>query len=323
MSTVMTVTVSAGYRIHLGFYRFSDPPYVYGSLGASIVFPRFVLSITRKEGNGLTIRSSTTESKRIIENILASLAPEFNGNIEVKGLIKHHVGLGTRTRLTMAMLVALEKLGILRNDVVSAAFKLGVGRFSSVGIHTFLEGGIVIDSGRIEGVNAPPSVIARFKPPEAWRIIVVLPEGIKGLDESGEEPIMTAPMKHPKQKELYSALLSFMHSLVSGNFDVFASSLEKIQYLTGEYFSKHQGGIYCCEESSLIAEALKKSGASGIGQSSWGPVVYGFVPSPQKADTVVKGLKENLEDVGIRYNVWVSRISNAGHITRVHTIFKA
>ncbi len=323
MSTAMTVTVSAGYRVHLGFYRFSDPPYAYGSLGASIVFPRLTLSIIQAENNELTIKTPTTESKRIIENILTCLAPEFKGKIEVKGPIKHHVGLGTRTRLTMALLTALEKLGILMDDIVSAAFNLGVGRFSSVGIHSFLKGGIVIDSGRIEGVNAPPSVIARFKPPKAWRIIVVLPEGIKGLDESREEPIMTAPKKHPKQRELYSALLSFMHSLVSGNFDIFASSLEKIQYLTGEYFSKYQGGIYCCEESSLIAEALKKSGASGIGQSSWGPVVYGFVPSPKRAKSVVKEIKKSLDDMGIKCNIWVSKISNVGHITRVHTIFKA
>jgi beta-ribofuranosylaminobenzene 5'-phosphate synthase len=107
-------------------------------------------------------------------------------------------------------------------------------------------------------------------------------------------------------------MLSLIHSLKKKDFNLFTNSVEKIQQLTGKYFSKYQGDIYCCEVSRLLAEKLKSLGAGGVGQSSWGPLIYGFVKDKISADEVAKKLRKYMDDVGIKGEVWVTQVRNEG-----------
>ena len=318
MSNALTVTVSAGYRVHLGFYRFYDPPYAYGSIGVALSVPRLRLKLIRREGGGVKVSAPTPESQHIIKEVLSTFTPEFKGEITLDGHVKHLVGLGTRTRVVMSLLRSLREARIIHGDLVNAARKAGVGGISSVGIYSFIKGGLVVDSGiRTDGEIRPPEIIYRSAIPADWRIIVVIPEGRSGLTEASEGPIMNRPEPHVRQKELYSALLSLLHSVRSEDFGGFALSVEKIQRLTGEYFSKYQGGIFCCEESATAASMLRNYGASGIGQSSWGPAVYGFVPSLSRAEHVVNELRTVLSDIGVKCEIWCSRIPSLGHRVRL------
>jgi len=315
----MTVKVWSSYRIHLGFYRFNDDAFIYGSLGASITDPSFELTLqVRKDAEDLIVESPTREGEELIRHVLETASPGFNGFVGVKGFVRHHVGFGTRTRLVLAVLTAVKRLGIIgKDEFFEAISKLGIGKYSAVGLYTFLRGGLVIDSGRPVRSKGIPKLIARLPIPKAWRVVLALPTGIQGLPESSENPIMNTPKTFKRQGELYSSILTLIYSLKVGDFKLFTNSIDRIQGLTGEYFSKYQGGEYCCDESRTIAERLRMEGLSGIGQSSWGPLVYGFADSLSKADEVAESLTNYLREIGIGHEVWVTRISGLGHSVSV------
>ena len=314
MSSAMTVTVLTGYRAHLGFYRFNDPPYVYGSLGVSLTKPRLSVSYTLNEDSqGIIVKAQTEEAKDIIRRAATSINPELRGEIKAAGFIEHHVGLGTRTRLVLSTLKAVKVANSLNFNIDRKAYQLGVGRYSAVGLYTFLKGGFIADTGLHGGFNNPPQLLFRFETPPPWRILLVLPKGKRGMSEDSEKSVMVKPLKHAHQSELYSAFLLLIRSLVIKDFELFTSSLEKLQMLTGEYFSKYQDGIYCCELSEFIARYLKSKGLRGIGQSSWGPLIYGFMNSPSVAEAVANKVKKELKEVGVNAYVWVSEIPYIGH----------
>ena len=58
---------------------------------------------------------------------------------------------------------------------------------------------------------------------------------------------------------------------------------------------------------------MHKLGLKGIGQSSWGPTVYGFTDSYLKALEVRNTLFDYFQRKGIRGRVWVTNISATGH----------
>ena len=46
--------------------------------------------------------------------------------------------------------------------------------------------------------------------------------------------------------------------------------------ITGGWFAPAQGGVFAPGETGELVERLREWGAVGVGQSSWGPAVYGI-----------------------------------------------
>ncbi len=300
-------------RLHLGFYRFSDPPFEYGGLGLAIEEPS--LSVTLSEEGEKTLPGWVAG---IASHILREVGIVGNVDIEVEGFLGRHVGLGTTTRIVLSLLKASYLMKGEAVDLPAIAWRLGRGRVSGVGVWTFIYGGMVVDSGRIPGIKRVPPPVSHAYLPTDWRAVVALPfVDSYSVSEVSEEPVMRKPFEHPKQDVLYSAVVKLLSAAHLEAFNEFVESVEKIQELTGEYFSKWQGGIYCCEQSELLAEKIKQLGLRGVGQSSWGPTVYGFAPTSETAEKAAAELIKNMEEVGIKGYVWVTRIARSGHTVRV------
>ena len=312
------VIIAAGYRVHLGFYRFYDPPYVYGSLGVSLSNPKLTISVSLKEHSGIQVSAPTEESRCLIQRVLTSL--NISGvSVTLGGYVEHHVGLGSKTRITMALLKALEALGIINEPVDTLARRFGIGSVSAVGMYSFLKGGFVADTGRLISSDEGPNLLLSLNVPREWRVVLCIPQGRRGLSEKDEEPILSKARPHPKQDVLYALFTRLVTAIPLRDYYSFAKALTKLQVLTGEYFSEYQGGIFCCDESKELAKMLEKSGALGVGQSSWGPAVYGFVDSVEKARRAASEIIKLSDEMGIRANVMISDISTRGH----HIIDKA
>ena len=56
-----------------------------------------------------------------------------------------------------------------------------------------------------------------------------------------------------------------------------ARALSAIQAITGRWFAPVQGGTFAPGPSEELVRRMREWGASGVGQSSWGPAVYGIV----------------------------------------------
>lgn len=306
------VIITAGYRVHLGFYRFYDPPYVYGSLGVSLSNPKLTIIVSLKEHSSTQVSAPTEESRSLIQRVLTSL--NINGvSVTLSGYVEHHVGLGSKTRITMALLRALEALGIINEPVDALARRFGIGSVSAVGMYTFLKGGFVADTGKLVSSGEGPNLLLSLNVPRGWHVVLCIPQGRRGLSEKEEEPILSEVRPHPKQDVLYALFTRLITAVPLGDYYSFAEALTKLQVLTGEYFSEYQGGIFCCDESKELARMLGKSGALGVGQSSWGPAVYGFVNSAEKAKHIASEITKLSDEVGIRTNVMISDIPARGH----------
>ncbi|MCS7117079.1 MAG: hypothetical protein NZ896_06400, partial [Nitrososphaerales archaeon] len=61
--------------------------------------------------------------------------------------------------------------------------------------------------------------------------------------------------------------------------------------------------------SQWIIPILKRAGVLGIGQSSWGPSVYGFVESEDKAFTILKKVEEKVRG---KAESFITKVDNLG-----------
>ena len=64
-----------------------------------------------------------------------------------------------------------------------------------------------------------------------------------------------------------------------------ARALTEIQEIVGGHFAVAQGGSpWASPAVGRVVEALRNSGAYGIGQSSWGPTGFAFAQSEESAN---------------------------------------
>ncbi len=310
---VRGVTLRIPYRLHLGFYRYRDSPYLFGSTGVAVEEPYLVMKVSRIEGRYF-IKTPTTESEEIISEVLRTLDVRDGISVEISGFLKHHVGLGSRTKLVMGLLKSLKILDYVegKTPIDNLARRLGVGRVSGIGVYTFLHGGFVADTGVYQdnGVIKYPELLLRLRPPR-WSILIVVPESVRGFREEEEESALSNVEPHKNQAELYTLLTYLITSVKLSDFQLFSKALSKIQLFAGQYFSRYQGGIYSSEESTLVAETLSKNGVTALGQSSWGPTIYGFVENQRRAERVIKALNELRNS--LKLNFWVTKVSGKGY----------
>ena len=142
--------------------------------------------------------------------------------------------------------------------------------------------------------KAPPPVVARMPFPEEWRVILVLDQTTEGLHGDDE---MTAFRKLPPFPRTTVgeicrlALMGVMPALMSHDFAAFGASIAAIQRLVGEHFAPAQGGVFTSRRVAGVIARLEAAGASGIGQSSWGPTAFAFAPSEEAARKFVASVE--------------------------------
>ena len=88
----------------------------------------------------------------------------------------------------------------------------------------------------------------------------------------------------------------------------FGQAVTDIQKHVGDYFAPAQGGQYASAQGSEIANFLSSLGVTGIGQSSWGPTIYGFI----KKENQVELLEKTRRFMGDQGQVWTTSGRNKG-----------
>ena len=71
--------------------------------------------------------------------------------------------------------------------------------------------------------------------------------------------------------------MALLPALAEGDLATFGAALSAIQAITGRWFAPVQGGTFAPGPSEELVRRMAEWGASGVGQSSWGPAVYGIV----------------------------------------------
>jgi len=322
----MRVDIRSSARLHLGFYTISASSMAYGSMGVAINKPEIVVQV--RKADGLEIRNSTqvTIEKDVTEVIKRLNLP--GAEINVLKAIPRHVGLGSTTQLRLSIGYALSRIYGLKYSIRQLAFIIKRGTVSGIGIAAFKHGGFILDSGRLlseDGIREPknpaeiPNVMLRRPLPKSWRFIVAIPKGIRGLDEREEKPVLETPeTNHRLERELHdTVLLHMLPALARGDAENFGRALTKVQRLVGQYFSKFQGGEFCCWETEEMVKSLLDGGAYGAGQSSWGPTAYGLIEGSKKAQKLLDYMIRSAEKAGVEAEIFIVQPRNRGFSCRI------
>ncbi|MGA2926935.1 MAG: beta-ribofuranosylaminobenzene 5'-phosphate synthase family protein [Solirubrobacteraceae bacterium] len=310
------LVVTAPARLHFGML---DPAGVgarrFGGFGVGVERPRVIVGFRPRSADEVIVGGAQAQRARgFVE--LARSAFGLHGGVEVTvyEAIPPHSGLGSGTKLGLAIARGLAALAGITAGPEQLAHASGRGARSSVGCWTFAAPGLVVEAG-VAGAGAISPLVARYPMPERWRCLLALPAGGGGLSGNAEERFFGRLSERPTAEPRVARLLltALLPGLLTGDIVEFGEALNEVQREVGSLFAAQQGGVFHPRAAPLV-DALHAFGVAAVGQSSWGPAVYGIVDSPERAGEVAARLRVAADpgtDVSVvdfdRRGAWIAR----------------
>ncbi len=282
--------VQTASRLHFGFLSLpvdgaGVPARRFGGVGLMVERPGLRLSAAPATewsaegplaGRVLTFASSFARS-------VGDLSPQ---RLVVEQAAPEHVGLGTGTQLGLAVGRLLAASWGQDLGAAELARRVGRGRRSALGVHGFERGGFLVESGK-RGDEGLSPLAASVAFPEAWRVVLALPQqapGLHGPDEQGAfRQLAESAAVLPTDALCRLALLGVLPALAEGDLEAFGEALFEFNVRVGEAFARVQGGPYAGPRVAELVAFLRGQGARGVGQSSWGPAVFAVVGDEGRA----------------------------------------
>ena len=309
----LKVQVKTPARLHLGLIDMNgDLGRMFGGLGVGIDRPNIIIEAQNAENFSVTGQEtelSTILAKRFFSNY--KVQPKVH--INVVQAIPAHIGLGSGTQFSLAIATALASLLNVKATIPELAVAMGRARRTAVGTSIFEHGGFVVDGGKNLNITKCPPLIYRQPFPSEWRFIVVVPnlkEGLSNSEENHAFDKLTKMHSEDVGQICRLIMLKLLPALAEHDIESFGSALTKIQILTGNHFAQAQGGTYASPIAAEFIEFLKKAGTYGVGQSSWGPALYGVVKK-EEAKAVLSRVKTYLR-AGIGGQAFIAKANNKG-----------
>jgi len=311
--TMTSVTVTAPARLHLGFLDLNGSlGRRFGSVGLSI--DRLRTRVTARAAAHMRVTGPDSERvRRYAEAMRTELDLRSEYDITVDDTVPPHAGLGSGTQLALAVAAALRRLHGLPLDVEADAVRLGRGTRSGAGIALFERGGLAVDGGSRAMPQAPP-MISRLHFPDRWRVLVVLDPQRQGVHGDGETSAFARLPPASDAEAAYLCRLLVMQILpavVEADLSAFGAGIKELQGRVGDYFAPAQGRHrFASSTVAATLALLENEGAVGIGQSSWGPTGYAFVPSLDAAERMLARVQGRPECKGV--DIRICRALNSG-----------
>ena len=270
------------------------------------------------------------------------------GMIEVLDCPPMHSGLGVGTQLATAVaqltLLAVQddlsaNVTSHTNDVEKLAWLSGRGKRSAIGLHGFLHGGLVRDLGYATNTDSEHATLTTQS--EAHRLATV---ATSQLNENAGRPVHTqgcllprdwmvvlccscnsgdvhgkledqligraAAHTNPHRERMLSLSNEALQAAQSDDFLGFAQVLDEYMELASRLFASVQAGRYRDAQTAFCVEQLQLVGLSGVGQSSWGPTVFGFAPNSERAQVAADQLSAALDSNN--YRIVIARPKTSG-----------
>ncbi len=316
----MKVHVKTPARLHFGLIDLNgNLGRMFGGFGVGINKPNVILET--EQSKKLSVTGEETELVTTLVKRFFSAYPKkanFNVSINVKQTIPTHVGLGSGTQLALSVATALAKLYNVKASTHELAFAMGRAQRTGVGTAIFEKGGFVVDGGKIlnSGAAFPekfPPLIFRQTFPEDWRFVVAVPNVNKGLSNAEETSAFSQlPQMQAEDvgKICRLTMMKLLPALADQDIDNFGDALTSIQIIIGDYFAQVQGGRYSSSAATDGIEFMQKIGARGVGQSSWGPALYGVVKKEEAKQTLLK-VQAHLKK-SVNGQVFIAKANNRG-----------
>ena len=127
--------------------------------------------------------------------------------------------------------------------------------------------------------------------PEHWRIVLIFDdeaEGINGVPERRAFNTLS-----PMSEEIAGlisrlTLMQALPAISENDCSKFGQAITRIQNLVGDYFAEAQGGRFTSPLLKPVLDSMASDGATGFGQSSWGPTGFALFPDETMAFQAMK-----------------------------------
>ncbi len=272
-----------GSRLHFGLLALGpQADRQFGGMGLMLRSPG--LTIRAQPAPGWQFQGPLADRlRRVALQVSAGLGelglPAGPAALTVEAAPPEHVGLGTGTQLGLSVARLLATLaGQPDLPLVELARLSGRGRRSGVGLHGFALGGLIVDGGRGPD-GGPPPLLAHHAWPAEWSVLLViprLPAGLHGVAELNAFADLPPIPDAVTDRLARLVLLGLLPALAERDLTRFGVALTEMQVRVGEIFAQAQGGRFAHPELETLAGGLRSLGLHGVGQSSWGPTLYGF-----------------------------------------------
>jgi beta-ribofuranosylaminobenzene 5'-phosphate synthase len=202
-----------------------------------------------------------------------------------------HVGLGTKTALILAAVMAANVELELKLDAATLQSLSGRGGTSGIGIHGFFTGGFLVDAGHPQAAitslspsssrraNSVPMLVLRLPIPLNWRFHLVLPPGT--VLEGSAEAEFFANNTPISEGDAHEAISLAYHGLMPA---VREADLKKLQLILGRI---HKIGFKASElaaQTPQVRDVYHRllQTSMPVGLSSLGPLLYVVIDDHDK-----------------------------------------
>ncbi len=333
----MSVIVTSPSRLHIALIDMNgELGRVDGGIGVALKEPFLKIEVSEVDKE-TEQRANTEEIVTILERLKERTQPALRGNYRVKILkeLPSHVGLGSRTQLSLSVAKAISVLENRNYHALDLAKLVSRGGTSGIGTAAFENGGFILDGGhlfRLASANSAkghenevpktsflPSSAAKFPPPpvlfqqplpEDWFFVVAIPEvkrGAHGLEEIGIFKRYCPVEREEVAKICRIVLMRILPSVLENDIHTFAESLTMLQRIG---FKRIETEL----QHDIIKELFRffDAHALGYGMSSFGPATYAIVKGENRAKTLADSTREFFTERHVHALVSYSSANNDG-----------
>lgn len=288
------VQISTPSRLHFGLFSFGNFGRQFGGVGAMIAQPRVQVSIKPSDQFRAT-GPLAADVAACAERCCAAwgVTDQPTCEIEVETAPPRHVGLGSGTQLACAVARGLN--GWFHRPALTAeelARTAGRARRSAVGTYGFLQGGLIVESGRLAEEPLAP-LHTRLALPAAWRFVLVARHaqtGLSGIDEQQAFAQLPPVSDATRQALIDEVEQHLLPAALAEDCQAFGHSLYRYGYAAGQCFAPVQGGPYNGPDIERLVAEIRSLGFPGVGQSSWGPTVFCVTEDQSAAERLKREL---------------------------------
>ncbi|MFM1801531.1 MAG: hypothetical protein RJA81_883, partial [Planctomycetota bacterium] len=179
------------------------------------------------------------------------------------------------------------------------------------------------DQGHDSGLGNHKSIAPmsnRHQWPLEWKVVLVIPQQSPGLTGSAEQSTFEnlPPPTRKSMVELSELLrLAFLPALESRSFTLCMDYLESVQRQVGSWFAPAQKGtLYGTLERDRLVRQMSEFGLRGVGQSSWGPTLFGFFDESD-THTDLEKLQSIVSEAQTPVRIIQTEVNANGHLLKI------
>ncbi len=328
----MNVSVRTPNRLHFGLIDLNGKlNRVDGGVGVALTTPNISLSVETINTNEVSIQPDNPLVRDLIYLFYDKFVydkPPSGLQVTLHSTIPSHVGLGSKTQLSLAIATALSKIEKINVPIHKLAHGMGRGGTSGIGIAAFEAGGFILDGGHRFGDNEektaflpsrssnafPPPILFQQTLPSEWRFVLALPSIDKGAHGSHEVNIFQqyCPIPEDEVREVCRIILmQLLPGVIERDCSTVGIALNQLQTIG---FKKIEIDL----QSPIIKELIKLAlgeGATGSGMSSFGPIVYALTDTEAKANQLSQTWDKYFRsESNTQGKVWISTVQNSGAV---------